>query len=458
MNLCRPADFSHAGGPIFGANGKFDLFKSTVWPLGLGWPRLEMGLPYTFAVHRVPIPAKPSAMSNSPNVPILNTAPPNAVLAGVVSDSPHTEGPRTTQALWFLCGQTAEGEAVRHVPIYSFPFRVGRRADVTLSLAYKTVSSLHAEIVECEAGPVLRDLGSTNGTFVNGLRINGELALAQNDLVQFADVPFRVRRQSSEACGGTLATRVCDYALALVQFDQLMAHRAVIPAFQPIVDLRNGQSVGYEALGRSSVFGLEMPGAMFQAATQLDLQVELSRMFRWEAVRASSSLENPPHLFLNTHPAELNDPGLVESLQGLRNFSPRQPITLEIHESAATDETKMRVLQKALKDLDMKWAYDDFGAGQDRLAQLVEVRPDFIKFDMGLIRGIDRSAERQSMLATLVKMVVDLGIVALAEGIETANEGAVCRQIGFQLAQGFHYGKPARANSFEAAWQSGSQR
>jgi EAL domain-containing protein (putative c-di-GMP-specific phosphodiesterase class I) len=74
---------------------------------------------------------------------------------------------------------------------------------------------------------------------------------------------------------------------------------------------------------------------------------------------------------------------------------------------------------------------------------------------MALIRDIDRaSASRQSMLETLVKMVLDLGIVALAEGIETASEGAACRQIGFQLAQGFYYGKPARASCFEAAWQN----
>jgi EAL domain-containing protein (putative c-di-GMP-specific phosphodiesterase class I) len=394
-------------------------------------------------------------MSSSSNVPVTNGTLANLIPAESVGESPCAEGNRHTQALWFLCGQTTEGEAVRHVPIYAFPFRVGRRADVNLSLPFKTVSSLHAEIVESGSGLILRDLRSTNGTFVNGLRVNGELPLTQNDLVQFADVPFRIRRQSSETGGMTVATRVCDYALALVQFDELMTHRAVIPAFQPIVDLRNGLTVGYEALGRSTVFGLEMPDAMFQAASQLELQIELSRMFRWEAVRASSSLEKPPHLFLNTHPAELNDPGLVEALQALRNVSPKQPITLEIHESAATDESKMRGLQRALADLDMKWAYDDFGAGRDRLAQLVEVRPDFIKFDMGLIRGIDRaSAERQSMLETLVKMVVDLGIVALAEGIETASEGAACRQIGFQLAQGYYYGKPARANTFEAAWQS----
>jgi EAL domain-containing protein (putative c-di-GMP-specific phosphodiesterase class I) len=398
-------------------------------------------------------------MSNSPNVPVLNSVSSSAARTDAEAGPACAHGLLHTQALWFLCGQTTDGEPVRHLPIYSFPFRVGRRGDVSLSLPFKTISSLHAEIVESGSSLLLRDLGSTNGTFVNGLRVNGELPLAQNDLVQFADVPFRVRRQSSETGGMTVATRVCDYALALVQFDQLMTHRAVIPAFQPIVDLRSGQTVAYEALGRSSVFGLEMPDAMFQAASQLDLQIELSRMFRWEAVRTSSSLEKPPHLFLNTHPAELNDPGLVEALQGLRDVSPRQPITLEIHESAATDGSKMHRLQDALDDLDMKWAYDDFGAGQDRLAQLVEVRPDYIKFDMGLIRGIDRaSAERRSMLETLVKMVVDLGIVALAEGIETASEGAACRQIGFELAQGYHYGKPARANSFEADWQIGDER
>ena len=110
------------------------------------------------------------------------------------------------------------------------------------------------------------------------------------------------------------------------------------------------------------------------------------------------------------------------------------------------DGTKMRTQRHWTADLGMKWAYDDFGAGQDRLAHLVEVRPDFIKFDMGLIRGIDQaSGARLSMLETLVKMVVDLGIVALAEGVDTASEGAACRQIGFQPAQGFHYGKPARA-------------
>jgi EAL domain-containing protein (putative c-di-GMP-specific phosphodiesterase class I) len=226
----------------------------------------------------------------------------------------------------------------------------------------------------------------------------------------------------------------------------------VIPYFQPVIDLANGNTVGYEMLGRSDVYGLEMPDLMFHAASQLELEVELSRMFRWEAVRASAGLSEPPHIFVNTHPKELADPGFIDGLAALRNVSPRQPITVEIHESAVADVDTMTRLRSTLNDLNMRLAYDDFGAGQDRLIPLIEVRPDYLKFDMALIRDIDTAAApRQKMLETLVKMVSDLGIIPLAEGVETDGEGTVCRQIGFLLAQGFHYGKPAPASCFEAA-------
>jgi EAL domain-containing protein (putative c-di-GMP-specific phosphodiesterase class I) len=392
----------------------------------------------------------------SPDVTLYDAKPKDADPSGstdVVPPAADTAG--HVQALWFLSGQTTEGEIVRHVPIHSFPFRVGRRGDAGLVLSYGTVSGLHAEFVENSGHLMLRDLGSTNGTFVNGNRVAGETKVDQNDLVQFAEFPFRVRRQSSEHGGLTLATSVCDYALALVQFDQLMSKRTVIPYFQPVVNLHDGATVAYEVLGRSGVYGLETPELMFHAASQLGLELELSRMFRWEAARASSSLQEPPHLFVNTHPKEISDPGFVESLRGLREFSPRQKITVEIHESAVTDATAMGTLRMALNELKINLAYDDFGAGQDRLIELIEIRPDYLKFDMGLIRDIDRaSAARQKMLETLVKMIADLGIAPLAEGVETDGEGTTCRQLGFQLAQGFYYGKPARASSFEDAWHN----
>ncbi len=64
-----------------------------------------------------------------------------------------------------------------------------------------------------------------------------------------------------------------------------MENRLVTPFFQPIIDLTNGRYIGYEVLARSRLFGLESCAAMFNAAARLNMEVELSRMLRWEGVR-----------------------------------------------------------------------------------------------------------------------------------------------------------------------------
>ena len=104
----------------------------------------------------------------------------------------------------------------------------------------------------------------------------------------------------------------------------------------------------------------------------------------------------------------------------------------------------MHRLRDALRDMDISLAYDDFGAGQARLLELTEVPPDYVKFDINLIRNIHLgNAGRQQTLQTLVRMVRELGIATLAEGIECAEEVEVCRQIGFDYAQGYYFGRPA---------------
>ncbi len=350
--------------------------------------------------------------------------------------------PDTQRVLWFLSGQIAEADTVRNVPVHSSPFAVGRRQDQHLCLPVATVSGRHAKIEEMNERLVLTDLKSTNGTFVNGRRIDAAVELQENDLVQFADQAFRIRQQSSHFDARTQCEQLCDRALSLVQFDKLMSDRAVTPHYQPIIDMRDSRVVGYEVLARSQIYGLEMPYAMFQAAAQLNLAVELSRMFRWEGVRCVASQTQPPLLFLNTHPNELSEPGLVESLEAIRQVSPKQPLVLEVHEAAITNARSMRELRGHLKRLDILLAYDDFGAGQNRLLELTEVPPDYLKFDMALIRDIDQSTQRQQILRALITIAQDLNIVSLAEGIETVAEGQACVDLGFTLAQGFLYGKP----------------
>jgi len=352
-------------------------------------------------------------------------------------------------AVWFLVGPFDSAEMLRHVPLYAFPFTIGRRQDLHLSLQCKTVSSLHAEICEVGSSLVLRDLGSTNGTYVNARRLSEPVAVTEDDLVQFANLPFRIRMQSTQDSPCTLRESACDQALALVLFDKLMAERTVSPALQPIITLSDRAVIGYEVLARSRLFGLESPREMFGVATQLNLQVELSSMLRWEGVLVSQSMSPPPYLFLNTHPLELADPRLGPSLEKLRANWPSQPLALEIHESAVTDVVELAELRELLRRLDIKLAYDDFGVGQSRLNELAEVAPDYVKFDMSLIRGIDvATAQRQQVTSTLVQMVRNLGIAALAEGVETEGEHATCVQLGFDLGQGFLYGRPAPPRDF----------
>lgn len=355
-----------------------------------------------------------------------------------------------TAATWALVRGAVDGNAEQTAVIAPIPFTVGRSPGSSLQINGKTISGNHAVLTVDDDQLWVADCGSTNGTYVNGRRVVDKIQLKQQDLLQFADVAFRVRYDDRDETSQTMQEDMCDNALSLVQFDRLMENRLVTPYFQPIVEMKNGQFAGYEILARSRLFGLESVGAMFDAASRLNMEVELSRMLRWEGVREGLNLPNNAKLFVNTHPLEIQREGLVDSMAAVRRLSEVIPIVLEVHEAAITDPKEMRELRAQLRELNIGIAYDDFGAGQTRLAELIEAPPDFLKFDIALIRDIDKaSPERQTALESLVKVALDLGVNPLAEGVETAEEAGVCRSMGFLTAQGYFFGRPAPVRQFQ---------
>lgn len=357
------------------------------------------------------------------------------------------------ETTWLLSGQLSADEPVRSIRVEGSPFLVGRHSKAALTIPSPTVSNIHAELRIENGALFVKDLGSTNGTFINGERIEGEFNVASGDLLQFAEIVFRVGLESGRYDSKTIAGDSSDRALALIQFDKLMSERAVVPHFQPIVAHHDMSVEGYEILGRSRLFGLTTPHSMFSAAAVLDLESELSRLMRSEGVRCAKTLPKNPLLFANTHPVELHEQGVLEfSLRELRELAPEARVVLEIHEAAVTCVKQMRELRAVLDDLNIGLAYDDFGAGQARLVELGDVPPDYLKFDIELVRGIDTaSPERQRMLGSLVKIVNELGIGSLAEGVETEAEHEACRQMGFGFAQGYYYGKAALAHDIAQA-------
>jgi EAL domain-containing protein (putative c-di-GMP-specific phosphodiesterase class I) len=345
-----------------------------------------------------------------------------------------------TEAQWSLVAH--DGGDV--FPLRGFPCQVGRHPSLGMRIVNPTVSQVHAEFQKHADGLYVTDLGSRNGTFVNGRRIVEPHPLVAGDLVQFGATVFRVQNRSATDLAATCQSdEVSDLALAVAQFEKLISEASIVPVYQPIVEAGRGQTVAFEALARSRLFGLDKPAVMFRAAEFFRMEAELSRLLRRTEIEESDALVQP-HLFLNTHPSELSDfKRLVLSLREIRRLRPQQPITLEVHEAAAADLATMQMLRQALRDLNMRLAYDDFGAGQARLQELVEARPDYVKFDRKLITGIERAgSSRHQMLDSLVRMCKQLGIVTLAEGVETAGEAETCGQLGFELLQGYYFGRP----------------
>ena len=355
--------------------------------------------------------------------------------------------------LWVLESRVGEDGPIQRTPLQPLPFRIGRSAAVQLVLQSVHVSKAHAEIYTDGLALRVRDLGSRNGTFLNREQVM-DAPLHEGDVLHVGDHEFRVARDLPEDGErdqeGTLlrtAPLSRHFAAGASLLRKLLDDGAVTMFFQPIVTLPTGRVAAYEALGRGRWEGLpESPVELFDLAGALgpEGQAELSRLFRRKAVELVRDRPEPPLLFLNTHPIELERPGLLESLEELRSYAPRVDLVLEIHESALAQVDFITWLRGRLMEINVALAYDDFGTGQARLFELAEAPPHYLKFDRRFVTGLDHApTSRQRLVASLVAAARELLVTTVAEGVETAEEGAACVRAGFSHAQGFHFGRPA---------------
>jgi EAL domain-containing protein (putative c-di-GMP-specific phosphodiesterase class I) len=365
-----------------------------------------------------------------------------------------TEARGTTSALgvWMLESKVGEDGALQRTPLQPLPFRIGRGAGLELVLQSNHVSKAHAEIYTDGLTLRVRDLASRNGTFLNRESVK-DVPLHDGDVLHVGDYEFRISRELlEEDCAGGDGTMLHTAPLSrnfisgAVKVRELIDQRAVAMLFQPIVTLPGARVAAYEALGRGRFPGLpESPVELFDLAGALgpDVQAELSRLFRRKAVELVKQLPEPPMLFVNTHPVELERPGLIESLEELRAYAPNLDLVLEIHESALAQSDFITWLRNRLLEINVGLAYDDFGAGQARLFELAEAPPHYLKFDRRFVTGLEKApVSRQRLVASLVAAARELLVKTLAEGVENEEEGDACLRAGFSLAQGYHFARP----------------
>jgi EAL domain-containing protein (putative c-di-GMP-specific phosphodiesterase class I)/CheY-like chemotaxis protein len=216
---------------------------------------------------------------------------------------------------------------------------------------------------------------------------------------------------------------------------------AVYMVYQPIVSWSRKEPFGYEALVRSSETTMPGPGALFDAAEELGRIHDLGRQIR----NKCSDPFGPEHfsksLFVNLHTADLLDSTLFDPDSRLAKIADR--IVLEITERStleAVGQVRERIAR--LRQLGFRIAIDDIGAGYSGLNSFAMIQPDVVKLDITLVRGVDEDPVKRKLVRVLGDLCADLGILVVAEGVETPSERDTLVSLGCDLLQGYLFARP----------------
>jgi EAL domain-containing protein (putative c-di-GMP-specific phosphodiesterase class I)/DNA-binding NarL/FixJ family response regulator len=240
--------------------------------------------------------------------------------------------------------------------------------------------------------------------------------------------------------GATLAPAIVErYETDLVRRDlvDVIERRAFTPVFQPIVDLATGATVGFEALTRFSD-GMR-PDRRFAEAALVGIGADLELACLGAALEAADRLPHDRWLSFNVSPAVvIESPQLAEIMARAA-----QPLVVELTEHVPVEDYGL--LRDGLRSLgaEIRFAIDDTGAGFANFRHIVELDPDFVKLDIGLVRAIDSDPARQAFVSGMDYFAARTGCALIAEGIETVGERDMLESLAVPFGQGFLLGRPA---------------
>ncbi len=226
-------------------------------------------------------------------------------------------------------------------------------------------------------------------------------------------------------------------------------------AFQPIADIGTGAIFAHEALVR----GPNGEGAQtILSAIEDDNRYAFDQQCRVKAIELATGLnlaKDGARLSINFMPNAVYEPRACIRLTlatALRTGFPVDKIIFEFTEDEKLDTAHILNILRTYRAMGFKTAVDDFGAGFAGLSLLTKFQPDIVKLDMELIRGIDRDGVKRRIVEHMIRMLGDLEITTICEGVETPDELETLRDLGVRLVQGFVLARPA----FEALADPGA--
>jgi EAL domain-containing protein (putative c-di-GMP-specific phosphodiesterase class I) len=214
-------------------------------------------------------------------------------------------------------------------------------------------------------------------------------------------------------------------------------------AYQPIVHASDARVFGHEALVRTAERTLPHPGALLDAAERLGRMPVLGRAVRDSVASFLARSGKRTSVFINLHTLDLADDALYLPASPLSQHAAN--VVLEVTERASLDQIPdVRGRVKMLKEMGFRIALDDLGAGYAGLTSFAILEPDVVKLDMSLIRGVDQEPIKRRLVGSMIELCKELGILVVAEGVETVAERTVLTDLGCDLLQGYLFGRPGQ--------------
>jgi diguanylate cyclase (GGDEF)-like protein len=223
------------------------------------------------------------------------------------------------------------------------------------------------------------------------------------------------------------------------------------PYFQPLISLKSGHLVGFEALARWNhpERGVIAPGAFITVAEEVGVIGDLFECLLKKVCVAARSWPRHIKVSVNVSPVQLADERfvikLLESLR-LYDFDPDR-LVLEITENAVVqDMSAAGEAMKRLRSRGIRFALDDFGTGYSSLTYLSQLPFDTVKIDKSFVADCHMVHSGHAIVESIINLCSSLGLKTVGEGVEGQEEASALQQLGCDIAQGYWFFKPAPAH------------
>ncbi len=247
-----------------------------------------------------------------------------------------------------------------------------------------------------------------------------------------------------QSLGMVLAAVRGEWLVEMMREGRLTSH------FQPIVEAGNPDSVfAYECLlrGLDPDGGLVGPADMFEVAEEAGLLFNLDRDARATAIRRAAEHGIESNIFINFNPTSIYDPVycLRSTMKAFTetDLQPEQ-VVFEITEGRRVKDPRHLInIIDYYRDAGFRIALDDLGAGYSSLNLLSQLKPDFVKLDIELVRDVGTDPYKTQVAAKILELANGLGVGVVAEGVETEGEWRWLHDHGADYLQGYLFARPA---------------